>query len=383
MIELASRDKDVGAMDAFLEELAVHPVRDEELGGALGRYLDIKARERGIPLHGTFELTPLCNLNCKMCYVHLGREQIDMKRMLSFDQWKALIDQAIHAGMFDVSLTGGECLTHPKFDGIYLYLQESGFRPAILTNGLLLTKDRIAFFKKHPPKGIQVTLYGSNDDEYEAVTGVRCFDIVMRNMGFLERSRIPFSVAITPNRYLCDRGESLIKLVHHRGWSYSINTALFTPRQETGRSETVQDLENDEYIRLHLLRRSLAGRQARLNHDCELPVPPAQGRAVKGLQCSAGNSGFFIGWDGKMLPCGSFDGIESYPLKMGFLQAWKEIHAACQEYPLPCECIECPYNHLCPACVMVHRQDSLPGHASPRVCDRAKKLVQNGLGNLV
>lgn len=30
-----------------------------------------KAFEDGIPISGTFELTPRCNFDCKMCYVHL------------------------------------------------------------------------------------------------------------------------------------------------------------------------------------------------------------------------------------------------------------------------------------------------------------------------
>ena len=33
-------------------------------------YLFAKADERGIPLSGTFELTPRCNLDCRMCYIH-------------------------------------------------------------------------------------------------------------------------------------------------------------------------------------------------------------------------------------------------------------------------------------------------------------------------
>ena len=30
------------------------------------------ARGHDTPISGDFELTPLCNLDCKMCYVHLA-----------------------------------------------------------------------------------------------------------------------------------------------------------------------------------------------------------------------------------------------------------------------------------------------------------------------
>ncbi|MBP3312208.1 MAG: hypothetical protein J6L72_08255 [Butyricicoccus sp.] len=34
-------------------------------------YLFAKAGGQGIPLSGTFELTARCNLDCRMCYIHM------------------------------------------------------------------------------------------------------------------------------------------------------------------------------------------------------------------------------------------------------------------------------------------------------------------------
>jgi MoaA/NifB/PqqE/SkfB family radical SAM enzyme len=36
----------------------------------ISQYLGLKAREKGTPVSCQFELTPLCNFSCKMCYVH-------------------------------------------------------------------------------------------------------------------------------------------------------------------------------------------------------------------------------------------------------------------------------------------------------------------------
>ena len=38
-------------------------------------YLYRKASAAGVPLSGTFELTPVCNMDCKMCYVRLSANQ--------------------------------------------------------------------------------------------------------------------------------------------------------------------------------------------------------------------------------------------------------------------------------------------------------------------
>lgn len=47
-----------------------------------------KAFADGIPISGTFELTPRCNFDCKMCYVHLKPEQIPRHgRELTAKEW--------------------------------------------------------------------------------------------------------------------------------------------------------------------------------------------------------------------------------------------------------------------------------------------------------
>lgn len=380
---MASGDRlsDYDTLDALLGALEDRNDEGIDTYGSMLKYLEQKARRRGVPLHGTFELTPRCNLACRMCYVHLSEGQMAGKKLLTAAQWKQLMAQAIEEGMLYATLTGGECLTYPEFDEVYLYLLSRGIRTGILTNGLLLTEERIRFFCQHPPRGIQVTLYGSSEDEYEAVAGRRCFEQVLGQIRRLKQTNLPVTLAITPNRFLADGGERLVRLADETGLWYSINTSLFRPRAETGRRDDDIDLPVEQYIRLHLLRRRLKGVNT-TPADCFLPAPARAGRKQKGLLCSAGNSGFHVRWDGKMMPCGSFEGIEAEPLGEGFGAAWARIRAACAEYPLPEECAECAYRGVCPACVMAHRQGAEAGHASPLLCERAQKLVASGLATL-
>ena len=101
-------------------------------------FLEMKARERAIPVHTTFEITPLCNLDCKMCYVHLHNDEFEKRSLLSLDTWKDIASQARLSGTKTVTLTGGECLTYPAFDcmplKVYLLLQ--GFRHGYVVQGL-------------------------------------------------------------------------------------------------------------------------------------------------------------------------------------------------------------------------------------------------------
>lgn len=95
-----------------------------------------KGRENNTPISGCFELTPLCNLDCKMCYIHLNDPSV-RERMLSGDEWIDLMGQAIEHGMMKALLTGGEAMTHPDFRKIYMYLIEQGLPVRVKTNGIL------------------------------------------------------------------------------------------------------------------------------------------------------------------------------------------------------------------------------------------------------
>ena len=106
----------------LIKKLSALGVPENEYKLHLDRFLEFKARRLGIPMHGRFELTPLCNLDCKMCYVHLGTSQFNESSLLSVNTWKDLISQAHEAGMINATLTGGECLTYSGFDELYLFL---------------------------------------------------------------------------------------------------------------------------------------------------------------------------------------------------------------------------------------------------------------------
>ncbi len=346
-------------------------------------YFSFQTRRKAVPYHGIFELTPLCNLNCKMCYVHLSPEQMGERKLLSTETWVKLIDQAEEAGMMKAVLTGGECLTYAGFDAIYLHLQALGIQTAVLTNGVLLDSERIRFFQQYPPALIQISLYGSSEEEYEQVCGARRFETVLANINSAKEAKLPLSIAITPNRFLLDGGEPLLRLAASLDIPYNINSCLFTPQPETGREKDSVDMELETYIRLYTLRAQLNGASFTPVNPETLPEPAGRSeRQLTGLLCGAGMNTFTIQWNGTMIPCSSLFHVQAYPLQNGFEAAWKTIHEAALRFPIPAECEVCRYNGACPACVAIHAQDAPPGHASPSQCRRARRLVESGLVRL-
>ena len=133
-----------------------------------------KAFAEGIPISGTFELTPRCNFNCKMCYVHLKEDQIFKHgKELTADEWIRIAREVKKTGTTWLCITGGEPLLHPEFPKIWKELCQMGFFLTLQTNASLIKGEIIKLFENYPPRQVKITLYGTNDDVYEAVCGIK------------------------------------------------------------------------------------------------------------------------------------------------------------------------------------------------------------------
>lgn len=372
--------KDIKNLTELLAWLKTEGIPPNAYHLHIDRFLSFKAREQGIPYSGTFELTPLCNLDCKMCYVHLTSDQLKGKKLLNPNQWKSMMTQAKDAGMMKAKLTGGECLTYPGFDELYLHLHSMGIQITVLTNGILLNKERIRFFREHPAYGIQVTLYGAGEETYEKVTGRRQFSCVCNNIKAAIDADLPISLAVTPSRFMEDSALELVDLAHSLGVPYTINAGLFEPRADTGRRACRIDAEPDTYINMYKRQMELQnGEVPAVVHENDLPMPNRSGAPRRGIRCAAGMGAFEIDWQGKMYACTSLRSISADPDREGFAAAWDKIHKEALCYPVPAECGNCPYETVCVTCPAAHGQNGSSAHCNTYYCTRVKRLVQEGI----
>lgn len=343
-----------------------------------------KAWLAGAPMYGHFELTPLCNLDCKMCYVHLSPGQLKDKKPLTADQWLAIASQAIEEGMLQCTLSGGECLAYPGFDDIYRFMLSRGVRTCVYTNALLLDEKRVEFFNRYRPEEIQVTIYGHNDDVYERVTGHRVFRKVTDNVLRARDAGLPVRIAVTQNKYLGRDDEALIRFLEEKKLDYTLNMGLFTPHEETGRAGEDHDETVADYIRLKCLKRELSGENP--PEPCMVALPEnahtGNGDAPVGLRCGGGHCAFNIDWQGRMYACSMLDIPYAEPLETGFAKAWEIVKQTASEYPLPVECEGCAYQEVSQHCPALHGVEAPKGHASPRMCEYCREIVRSGLEKL-
>jgi radical SAM protein with 4Fe4S-binding SPASM domain len=349
------------------------------------QHLKEAAFARGIPLFGLFELTPRCNLDCKMCYVHLNPGQIKGEE-LTTEQWISLIDDACRAGMMYATLTGGECLLHPGFKKIYEHLQASGVLVTILTNGTLLDEEMVVWIADKSPQRVQISVYGSSPGGYKAVTGcAEAFHKVDRAIELIEKAGIPFNLAITVSRQMLNDFEATLRYCKSKKpSSCNINPWPFEPREGTGRVYEdyapsldeqvkifrIQDKLRDENIQAHYCE----GQAEKTGKETERTFCPE-----KGIACSAGRNSFSVSWDGRMLPCSIFNFAEAYPLRDGFLNSWQSMNRKCREYLNPVECVGCEYYSVCRSCPAGHYLRVGQGCANPAVCAEGRRMVAEKL----
>jgi MoaA/NifB/PqqE/SkfB family radical SAM enzyme len=79
-----------------------------------------------------------CNLSCAYC-----NEYDDYSKPVPLDVVQRRVDRLAELGTSIVTISGGEPLLHPELDDIIRRMRERGIIAALITNGYLLTADRI------------------------------------------------------------------------------------------------------------------------------------------------------------------------------------------------------------------------------------------------
>lgn len=153
------------------------------------------ATER-VPISGILELTSRCNLKCVHCY--LGEQEEQRQRRgdeMTTARVKEVIDDIVRSGCLYLVITGGDPMVRRDFPEVYRYAKQAGLFVTVFCDGVLVDDSMVELFKKYPPFGVDISLYGATAQTYEAVTRVRgSFARCLAGIGRLKDNGIPFSL---------------------------------------------------------------------------------------------------------------------------------------------------------------------------------------------
>lgn len=334
---------------------------------ALTDWLYHRASQKRIPLSGTFELSPVCNFSCRMCYVRKTQKEVDssVRGILSLEDWRRIAREARDAGMLYLLLTGGEPLLWPDFWTLYEELVDMGFLVSINTNGSLIDEAAVARFRKRPPQKISITLYGSGNETYRQLCGI---DGVFTKVDWAIRSlrdagiEVKLNCSLTPDNVAdlpwlteyAKRNELYLSVVTYmfppirRAPDMVGRNRRFTPEEAAlWQLEALRLDRGEAHFQWHL-NRMRAGSMEPLGLDegCEDPV---DGK----IRCRAGTASCWITWDGWLTPCGMMPEPKIDLKRQGFADAWSMLVETAEALQLSGVCDKCENRKICHTCAAV------------------------------
>lgn len=324
-------------------------------------YLHRKAAQAHIPLSGTFELTPVCNMNCKMCYVRMSHQQQQAIRPLrTAKEWLSLAEEAKEAGLLYLLLTGGEPFLHPEFREILIGLQRMGFVISINSNATLIDEETVSWLQSAPPARINITLYGASDETYDRLCGnPRGYTQVMRAIRLLRDTgiNVKLNCSITP--YNAADLERLFAFAREEGLVIQATSYMFPPLRrdptKVGQNDRFSSEEAAYYsAKVEALLNGEDAFLARTDEDL-LPLPGEVDENCdtvgEKIRCRAGKCSFWVTWEGTLMPCGMLpDSTAGNAFELGFLPAWDKAVRIADGIRLPTKCGKCNLRDSCKAC---------------------------------
>lgn len=110
------------------------------------------------PVLLTWDMTSRCNFSCPFCYIRDN----SITQEVCFEEAAKVIDGMVSEGLFEVFLSGGECLLLKDFLKIYRYFKEKGVFVTVFTNGSLIDDELLRCWKELPPCSVEITLYDND-----------------------------------------------------------------------------------------------------------------------------------------------------------------------------------------------------------------------------
>lgn len=333
------------------------------------------ARQSFIPLTATFELTPFCNFNCVMCYVHLTKEAAEKQgKLLSAEKWLEIARQAKEMGTLYVTLTGGEPFLHPEFWKIYSELNKMGFLISILSNGSMIDESVMEKFREYGmPFTVKLTLYGASNETYKKACGSPDgFTKISKAVDLLKQYGVPLKMTSTIVRENAGDLQALYSFAKEKGvpMQHTISVVK-SSRGSVNTTEKSRFALSDfpDELTLEELEKS--------------KFPPTESPFA---WCASYGTSFWMTWHGHLQMC-SFMNVPEVIYSGSLASDYVDLHKKLQKIKNPAECTQCEWQEFCQRCPgILCAESGHPEKTDNSICGMAKRLYElykNKKGELI
>ena len=219
----------------------------------------------GFPLIVGWELTLACNLRCEHCGSTAG---LPRPHELTLEESLAICEQLPDLLVCEVDFTGGEPLLNSNWWQIAQRLHELKIKTKLITNGLLLTPNKVAQLKDSGVARVGVSIDGleATHDHIRGRSGL--FRRVLAGIERLQHAGIPVTAITTVTALNINQLPSLSTLFK----SIGVDIWQFQPIFPLGRAQTCTELILDEPAYMQL--GSFAKEYTLLDKHADLIIEP-------------------------------------------------------------------------------------------------------------
>jgi radical SAM protein with 4Fe4S-binding SPASM domain len=330
-----------------------------------------RALALGVPLSVQLDVTYRCNERCVHCYL-----DHDDHGEMTTAEIKGLLDQLAEAGVFFLSLSGGEVFMRLDFFEILEYARSLMFAVKVKTNAFMIREaeaDRLARAGVH---GVQVSIYSHRPEVHDEITKLP--GSLRRSVAGIRRLRSRDVKVIIANvlmrRNLQDYA-GVQELARELGAEYTLDPTI-TPMMDGNRSILPLGLGVKELQEVF--------RNPDLVGDADAfcaPPPPVHDDALDDLPCSAGHTACYVSPYGDLYPCVQFPLPSGNVRKQKFLDIWRhstqlqEVRSiTTRDLPV---CSTCAHGGTCSRCPgLAYMEGNMRG---PSVQDCEKSFAATGI----
>ncbi|MGB8117067.1 MAG: radical SAM protein [Candidatus Sulfotelmatobacter sp.] len=330
-----------------------------------------KALKLGLPLSVHLDLTYRCNERCVHCYL----DHDDHGEMTTAEITDVLT-QLAHAGVFFLSLSGGEVLLRRDFFKIVEHARKLLFNVKIKTNATMIGEKEAARLRELGVEQIQISVYSHRAAVHDTITKLPgSLDRTIRAIRFLKSQGLKVSISnvLMAGNFADQQG--VVGLAKELGVAYAVDPTI-TPKMDGDTSILALRIASSELKEI-FQNPELVGN---VEEFCAPPPPPGED-VMNGFPCSAGHTACYISPYGDVFPCVQFPLPSGNVRRQKFLDIWRhspqlnEVRSI-RARDLP-TCSTCSHVGTCTRCPgLAYMEGNMRG---PSTADCEKSFERTGI----
>jgi AdoMet-dependent heme synthase len=333
--------------------------------------MSAKALRLRIPLSVQLDLTYRCNERCVHCYL----DHEDHGEMTSAEI-KELLDQMTEAGVFFLTISGGEILMRRDFFEILEYAREKMFSVKLKTNAVMIREKEAERIKSLGVESVQVSIYSHRAEVHDAITKLP--GSLRRSLNAIRLMKEKGLRVIIANVLMQQNFQDypgVKALAAKLGVQFTMDPTI-TPRMDGDRS--ILSLNVDPAALRQVFRdESLIGNVE------EFCAPPAGAdeEALDSVPCSAGHTACYVSPYGDVYPCVQFPLPSGNVRRDKFVDIWRDSRQLNEVRSITLRdlpsCSRCTHATTCTRCPgLAYMEGNMRG---PSFQDCEKSFARTGI----